>query len=129
MTTSNRTEISSKTKMELKDGLTNSDQKQSQNASASVKPERKLTWTRDAIDDYMTLEAFISHNGIDKAERLRRYAKNRVTLNEEVDEPLPEWADRIMMMGPLSFKARVRIVSGHNDKIKKFRKTKTTKEQ
>ena len=129
MTTSNRTEISSKTKMELKDGLTNSEQKQSQNALASVKQERKLTWTRDAIDDYMTLEAFISHNGIDKAERLRRYAKNRVTLNEEVDEPLPEWAERIMMMGPLSFKARVRIVSGHNDKIKKFRKTKTTKEQ
>ena len=129
MTTSNRTEISSKTKMELKDGRTNSGQKQSQNASASVKQERKLTWTRDAIDDYMTLEAFISHNGIDKAERLRRYAKNRVTLNEEVDEPLPEWAERIMMMGPLSFKARVRIVSGHNDKIKKFRKTKTTKEQ
>ena len=129
MTTSNRTEISSKTKMELKDGLTNSGQKQSLNASVSVKPERKLTWTRDAIDDYMTLEAFISHNGIDKAERLRRYAKNRVTLNEEVDEPLPEWAERIMMMGPLSFKARVRIVSGHNDKIKKFRKTKTTKEQ
>lgn len=129
MTTSNRTEISSKTKMELKDGRTNSGQKQSPNASVSVKPERKLTWTRDAIDDYMTLEAFISHNGIDKAERLRRYAKNRVTLNEEVDEPLPEWAERIMMMGPLSFKARVRIVSGHNDKIKKFRKTKTTKEQ
>ena len=129
MTTSNRTEISSKTKMELKDGLTNSEQKHSQNALASVKQERKLTWTRDAIDDYMTLEAFISHNGIDKAERLRRYAKNRVTLNEEVDEPLPEWAERIMMMGPLSFKARVRIVSGHNDKIKKFRKTKTTKEQ
>lgn len=129
MTTSSRTEISSKTKMELKDGRTNSGQKQSQNASTSVKPEKKLTWTRDAIDDYMTLEAFISHNGIDKAERLRRYAKNRVTLNEEVDEPLPEWAERIMMMGPLSFKARVRIVSGHNDKIKKFRKTKTTKEQ
>lgn len=129
MTTSNRTEISSKTKMELKDGRTNSEQRQSQNASAIVKPERKLTWTRDAIDDYMTLEAFISHNGIDKAERLRRYAKNRVTLNEEVDEPLPLWAERIMMMGPLSFKARVRIVSGHNDKIKKFRKTKTTKEQ
>lgn len=129
MTTSNRTEISSKTKMELKDGRTNSGQKQSPNVSVSVKPERKLTWTRDAIDDYMTLEAFISHNGIDKAERLRRYAKNRVTLNEEVDEPLPEWAERIMIMGPLSFKARVRIVSGHNDKIKKFRKTKTTKEQ
>lgn len=129
MTTLNRTEISSETKMESKDGQMKSEQKQSPNVSTGVRPERKLTWTRDAIDDYMTLEAFISHNGIDKAERLRRYAKNRVTLNEEVDEPLPEWADRIMMMGPLSFKARVRIVSGHNDKIKKFRKTKTTKEQ
>ena len=129
MTTSNITEISSKTKMESKDGQLRSEQKQSPDVSASVKPEKKLTWKHDSIDDYMTLEAFISHNGIDKAERLRRYAKNRVTLNEEVDEPLPEWADRIMMMGPLSFKARVRIVSGHNDKIKKFRKTKTTKEQ
>ena len=129
MTTLNRTEISSETKMESKDGQMKSDQKQSPNVSTGVRPERKLAWTRDAIDDYMTLEAFISHNGIDKAERLRRYAKNRVTLNEEIDEPLPEWADRIMMMGPLSFKARVRIVSGHNDKIKKFRKTKTTKEQ
>lgn len=129
MTTLNRTEISSETKMESKDGQMKSEQKQSPNVSTGVRPERKLAWTRDAIDDYMTLEAFISHNGIDKAERLRRYAKNRVTLNEEVDEPLPEWADRIMMMGPLSFKARVRIVSGHNDKIKKFRKTKTTKEQ
>ena len=129
MTTLNRTEISSETKMESKDGQMKSEQKQSPNVSTGVRPERKLAWTRDAIDDYMTLEAFISHNGIDKAERLRRYAKNRVTLNEEIDEPLPEWADRIMMMGPLSFKARVRIVSGHNDKIKKFRKTKTTKEQ
>lgn len=128
MTTSSRTEVSSKTKLESSDGQMNSVQKQSPSVFASVKPERKLTWKHDAIDDYMTLEAFISHNGIDKAERLRRYAKNRVTLDETVDEPLPEWADRIMMMGPLSFKARVRIVSGHNEKIKKFRKTKTTKE-
>lgn len=77
----------------------------------------KSAWKRDAIDDYMTLDAVVKHNGIDKAESLRRYAKTRVLLDEKTDAEIPDWAYRLLKMRPLSFKARVYIIIAHHDRI------------
>lgn len=76
---------------------------------------------RDSIDDYFSVPEFTKNMPKELVITYVARAHHRCPLDYTEDEPLPEWAQKILTRSGLPMKAKLKILEWHGKKIGVYR--------
>ena len=79
---------------------------------------------RDSIDDYFARPKTFGNKPKDEVEVIIRWAHSRCPLDYTTDEPVPQWVMNILKLSRLPYRARVKIMEWHANKILTYRRVK-----